>query len=436
MQPRLLKCAIAVLAASTALLTGCAPPSGAGNSSSSDGPIKVGFLASLTGVAAGPANDMRNGFDLFWRQHNNRAANRDIQEFVGDDEGKPNVGLSVASRLVEREQVDVMVGPHLASVGSAVGEYLGTKNVPMIYPIPASGEFMKKPIDTMLLAGGVAAQFTHPLGKWAAQQGKRRALTISSDYTFGQEIAGGFANTFTDYGGQVVKQLWAPLGTTDYGPFVSEIASGNYDVVFDGLQANDAVTFQKAWAGFGLGKNGPLLVGAPSTIDQSLIRSMGPAAEGTVSMGHFAEGRPGGETARFVSAYEQEFHQLPGYYAASGYFGAQLVAAALEKLGGKIPDAKSFIKAAGAISLPDSVFGPVSMDEHGNIKLDGYLRKVEKRPDGTLWNVVTDVIPGVSPSFEYNYDAFLAQPTYNRSYQGVDWPASCSAYVANCPLGH
>jgi branched-chain amino acid transport system substrate-binding protein len=435
MQPRLLKSAITALVATTVLLTACAPPGGAGNTPSADGPIRVGFLASLTGVAAGPANDMRNGFELFWRQDNHKVANRDIQVFVGDDEGKPNVGLSVASRLVERDQVNVMVGPHLASVGSAVGEYVRTKNIPMIYPIPASGEFLKKPIDTMLLAGGTAAQFTHPLGKWAAQQGKRRALTISSDYTFGQEIAGGFANTFTDYGGQVVKQLWTPLGTTDYGPFASEIAAGNYDVVFNGLQANDAVVFQKAWDNFGLSKKGPLLVGAPSTIDQSLIRSMGAAAEGTVSIGHFAEGRTNGETARFVSAYEQEFHQLPGYYAASGYFGAQLAAAALEKLGGKIPDAKTFIRTAGSISLPDSVFGPVSMDQQGNIRLDGYLRKVAKRPDGSYWNVVTDVIPAVSPSYEYKYDAFLAQPTYTRNYQGVDWPTSCAAYVVNCPLG-
>jgi branched-chain amino acid transport system substrate-binding protein len=435
MQSRPLRSAIVILAAGTSLLAACAAPGGAGNTPSADGPIKVGFLASLTGVAAGPANDMRNGFELFWRQNNNKAAGRDIQAIVGDDEGKPNAGLSVAGRMIERDQVNVMVGPHLASVGSAVGEYLGTKNIPMIYPIPASGEFLKKPIDTMLLAGGVAAQFTHPLGKWAAGQGKRRALTISSDYTFGQEIAGGFADTFTDYGGQVAKQLWTPLGTTDYGPFVSEIAAGNYDVVFNGLQANDAVVFQKAWDSFGLSKNGPLMVGAPSTIDQSLIRSMGPAAEGTVSMGHFAEGRTTGETARFVGAYEQQYHQLPGYYAASGYFGAQLVAAALDKLGGKIPDAKVFIQAAGSISLPDSVFGPVSMDEHGNIKLDGYLRKVEKRPDGSYWNVVTQTIPAVSPSFEYSYDAFLAQPTYTRNYQGVDWPRSCAAYVADCPLG-
>ncbi|MGW3626987.1 ABC transporter substrate-binding protein [Streptomyces sp. NPDC000880] len=424
-----------VLAAATTLLAACAPPGNAGNTPSADGPIRVGLLASLTGVAAGPAGDMRKGFELFWDQNNNRVGDRDIEIVVGDDEGKPNVGLSVAGRLVERDQVNVMVGPHLASVGSAVGEYLGTKDIPMIYPIPASGEFLKNRIDTMLLAGGVAAQFTHPLGKLAAQQGKLRALTISSDYTFGHEIAGGFTDTFTDYGGKVVKQLWTPLGTTDYGPFVSEIATGDYDVVFNGLQANDSVVFMKAWDNFGLSKKGPMMVGAPSTIDQSLIRSMGPAAEGTVSMGHFAEGRTTGETARFVSAFEKKFDQLPGYYAASGYFGAQLVAAALEKLGGKIPDAKSFIKAAGSISLPDSVFGPVSMDENGNIKLDGYLRKVEKRADGSYWNVVTDVIPSVSTSFEYDYDAFLSQPTYNRDYQGADWPASCDAYVAKCPLG-
>ena len=419
-----------------ALLAACAPPGGEDAGGDDSGPLKIGFIAGLTGVAAGPAADMRNGFEMYWDEVGHEVAGREVELIAEDDKGEPDVGLSVARRLVERENVDVVVGPHFANVGLAVAEYLTTTGTPMIYPIPASGELLVDPIDTMFLGGGTAAQYTHPLGKWAAEQGAVKALTISSDYTFGHEIAGGFSNTFTDYGGQVVKQLWPPLGTTDYGTFVSQIASGDYDVVFNGLQAADAVVFQEAWVNSGLNEGGPMMVSSPSTIDQSLIRTMEGTAEGTISTGHFAEGKDGGATADFVEAFEEKYDQIPGYYAASGYFGAQLTAAAIEELDGNIADAADFIEAASSVELDDSVFGPVQVDENGNINLDVYLRKVEKREDGKYWNVVEETIAAVPPQFEYDYETFLDLPVYDRDNQGADWPADCDAYAdsGNCPI--
>lgn len=423
-------------AVSTVLVAACAPPGGGGSAAQDTSqPIKVGFIAALTGTAAGPAADMKNGFELYWANSGSMVAGRKVQVVIENDEGKPEVGLSVAKRLVERERVDVVVGPHFANVGTAVGQYLATTNTPMIYPIPASSEFLKKPIPSMFLAGGTASQFTHPLGKWAAQKGYKKAATISSDYTFGHEIAGGFTNTFTDYGGTVQDQIWVPLGTTDYAPFVTKLAAGNYDVVFDGLQAQDAVVFQQAWRDFGLAKKGPALVASPSTVDQALLRTMKDSAVGTYSTGHFAEGRTEGETGKFVSAYEKKYGNVPGYYAASGYFGAQLTGAALEKLGGKIPDSATFISTAKKLQLPDSVFGPIKLDANGNINMNVYIRKVVARPSGGVWNVVEDTIPGVAPEFEYKYQPFLAEQPYTRTNQGEKWPTSCADYAAQpCPL--
>lgn len=431
------------LALALLVLSACAPPGqddgdggGEAGADTSDTPVSVGFIAGLTGTAAAPASDMRNGFELFWEQENHEVAGREVELFVEDDEGEPDVGLSAARRLVEQENVDVVVGPHFAHVGLAVGEYLETVETPMIYPIPASEEFLLDPVDTMFLAGGTAAQYTHPLGKWAAQEAGLSAATISSDYTFGHEIAAGFAATFTDYGGEIENQMWPPLGTTDYGPFASEIAEGDYDVVFNGLQADDAVVFQEAWADYGLNEDGPTLVSSPSTMDQSLVRTMKETADGAISSGHFAEGRGEGDTADFVEAYEEANGEIPGYYAASGYFGAQLVAAALEELDGEIPDANAFIDAAGAVDLDDSVFGPATVDENGNLVLDVYMRQVKQRDDGAYWNTVDDVVEQVSPEFEYDYDAYLDKGAYSRDMQGTDWPESCDAYAddAECPL--
>lgn len=412
---------VALAGVGTLLLAACAPPSGdasSGGGEDGDGPVRVGFIAGLTGTAAGPAADMQNGFDLYWEGRDNEVAGREVETFIENDEGKPEVGLSVAKRLVESENVDVIVGPHFAHVGSAVAEYLGGTDTAMIYPIPASSEFLVNPIDSMFLAAGVAPQFTLPLGKWATEQGHKTAVTISSDYTFGHEIAAGFANSFVDNGGTITEQIWVPLGTADYGPFASQLSQLKPDIVFNGLQAQDAVVFQQAWEEFGLDSD-TTQVASLSTMDQSLLRTMKGTSEGTLSAGHFAEGKDSGETKEFVDAYKAAYDDVPGYYAASGYFGAQLVAGAIESM--EEPNAEwsaeEFITSVRALKLEDSVFGPVTLDENGNVNLDVYIREVVEQ-DGEYINSVVDTIPAVSPQFEYDYDEFIAGQPWTRDKQG------------------
>ena len=53
--------------------------------------------------------------------------------------------------------------------------------------------------------------------------GYRHVTVLANDYAFGWLSAGGFIKQFTMLGGKIDKELWPPLTTTDYGPYVSAI---------------------------------------------------------------------------------------------------------------------------------------------------------------------------------------------------------------------
>lgn len=395
--------------------------------------LAIGFITPLSGPLAGPGQDMLDGFQLWLDQNDMTMAGRPVELSVEDTAGNPDTGIQVTRRLVQQVGVDLVVGPLLGNVGLAVGDFIATTDTPLFYPIPSSEAFLRDLPETMFVSGGTAAQDSHVIGQHAWDEGYRRVLAVCQDYAFGHELCGGFTNVFTDFGGEIVDTVWAPLGTADYGPFVSQIQGQEFDAVYSGIVGADSIKFVQAWNDFGLAGTAPFIASL-QPLDQSLVRAMGEGAAGMVSSGHFAEGRDAPATAEFVTAYEEAFDKIPSYYSASGHLAAQWVDQALTDTGGEIGDTAGFLDAVRAISFDDTAFGPITLDEHGNVLHDVYIREVVQREDGTWWNEVIDTLDGVGPTFHYDYDTYLAQPVYSRDYQGIDWPESCDAFADDCPL--
>lgn len=388
--------------------------------------IKFALLAPTTGTPAASGQDMIRGWNLFWEEHglNVCGGKRRIELFHEDTAGNPDTALSKARLLVEQRKVDALFGPLLANEAYAVAEYVKDKGVPLFAQVGSSDDLTQRTRFKNVLrpAGWSSSLPHHPFGEWLYdKEGVREILTIGSDYAFGHEVVGGFVNTFTDKGGKVLNQLWNPLGTPDFSSYMAQIKSANPPAVFSIQVGADSTRFMKAWAEFGL-KDKVKLYGGEVLLDQSLLRSMGDEALGVISVGHFAEGRDAPGTRDFVRKFDEKYKLLPSYYAAASYAVAQWMVPALEAVGCDVQNRDAFLEAVKKVKLDDSPLGPMVMDEYGQPIMNVYIRKVERRPDGRLWNVVTETIPNVSQFWKYDPQEFLKQPVYSRTYQGTDWP--------------
>ena len=404
----------------TALLAACAPPGAGGPAGGASGPIKIGLLAPTSGTTAASGTDMLNGWNLYWKVKGARIGNREVQTFHEDTAGDPNTALTKARQLVEQRGVQMMLGPLLANEGLAVADYIKTTNIPQFLPVVSADDLTQRQrIDNVIrIAGWSSSQPHHPFGEWAYEQGYRNVLTICTDYAFGHEVCGGFVRTFTAKGGKIVGQLWNPLGTPDYSPYLSQVQGFNPDAVFALGVGADSPRFVRQYNEFGLRGKLPLL-GGEVLLDQSLLRGMGPEAEGLISAGHFAEGRSARGTQEYVELYLKEYNQLPSYYASGLYTAAEWIVAAADRVGGNVEDSKKFIEAVKGISLDDSALGPIQLDEYNNSIQNIYIRRVERRPDGKLWNVPIKTYEKVSQFWTFSPEEFLQQPVYSRSFQGL-----------------
>ena len=82
-------------------------------------PIKIGFTADLTGIAAQPAKDMVNGFTMYLDEVGHQMAGRKVEVIVEDSQGRPDVAVSKLRKVVEHDRVHVVAGFLFGHVGYA-----------------------------------------------------------------------------------------------------------------------------------------------------------------------------------------------------------------------------------------------------------------------------------------------------------------------------
>ncbi len=386
------------------------------------GPIRIGLLAPLTGTAASSGRELVDGWNLYWKEKGMQLAGRPVEILVEDDASSPDTALQKARRLVQQQNVHMLVGNVLANTGLAVAEFVKGTGTPYFMPVVAADDLTQRTRipNVLRVAGFAASQMTRPLADWCLKQGYKRVVTIGQDYTFGHEQAGGFIQNFTNGGGALAGQLWHPLNTSDFSPYLGQIPSFSPDVVLAIETGADAARLLQQWNSFGLKQQFPLVT-SQNTTDQSIIRNLSPAeAEGMISCAHYAEGGDDPTTRHFVESYEKAYNKIPAIFAAEGYTAALWIAQALAAINGDAEDRARLLDTIMKSTVAESPLGKnLKMDAYGNPIYTIYIRKVAKRADGKLVNTVIDTYPNVSQFGKLSPEEYLKQPPFNRQFQGV-----------------
>jgi branched-chain amino acid transport system substrate-binding protein len=379
------------------------------------GPIKIGFLAPVTGAAAAVGKDMTNGFAMYLEEIGNTIAGRKVEVIVEDTQGQPAIALTKLRKLVESDQVHVLAGLLFAHVGYALAPKVDEYKIPMLYPVVSADDLtQRKPAQWVIRMGWTSSQPNQPFGEWVAKTLKyKKVVTIGIDYAFGWEQVSGFQRTFEESGGQVIQKLWPPLGTTDFAPYLAQIRR-DADAVFAVMVAASSLRFPKQYQDAGLKARIPL-IGGGTSFDEFVLPSLGDEALGGISPLIYSAALDTPINRKFVKEYRAKFGKVPGYYSETCYTAARWINEAAKAVGGNVEDRDKFLTALKKVEIPDAPRGPIKLDAHGNPVQNIYVRKVERK-DGELWNTVIHTFPGVSQFWKYPADTFLKDPVYSRDY--------------------
>jgi branched-chain amino acid transport system substrate-binding protein len=381
-------------------------------------PFKLGLLTVKTGPLAQGGIQMEQGVLTFLKEKNYMMGGRKVDFVSADTGGNPAGTKTKAQELVERDKVDVILGPLAAFELYAINDYVIQHKTPVLSLAAADDLTQRKPNPYLLRASATSSQAMHPMGHYAATELKlKRVVTVVEDFAFGYEQMGGFQASFEKDGGCVTKKLWPPLVTPDYTPYVAQIS--DCDGVCQGFAGSNPLRFMKAYASAGL--KYPVVTGETGG-DDALLKSFGDDALGLVSCCPYTLDLASDGNQRFVDGIRKNFDVIPGFYAAGLYVNCQVVDAALKATNGDASDKTKFMTALKAVTLTDTPRGPVKFDHLGNVVGTFYVRRIVK--DGAkyglkLWNKTIKTYENVSQFWTWPEKEYLAHPVYSRDYPAL-----------------
>jgi len=377
------------------------------------GPIKLGFLTVKSGPLASGGLQMEQGVVTFLKQRNNMIAGRAVELQTADTAGNPAQARTKTQELVERFGVHCIIGPLAAFEALAIDDYIRSSRTPNMTVAGAEDITQRKANPWVVRASATSSQPSHPMADYAAKELKlKRAICTADDFAFGHENVAGFQRVFEDAGGKVVQKIFTPLNAPDYGTYLSQFK--NVDCLYLGQAGSNGLKIVRQIAEYGL-KGKFAIVGGFTPIDESLLQQMGEDGVGCYSGCWYSAVLDNPINKTFVAEIQKEYKVDPGVYAAETYVSCEVLEHAVKAIGGKVEDKDAFMKALKDAKVPDTIRGPVSFDEYGNVVGNSYIRKVEKK-DGKYVNTVVKTYPNVTQFWTYNKDEFLKQPVYSREY--------------------
>jgi branched-chain amino acid transport system substrate-binding protein len=355
-------------------------------------PIKIGFISSYVGAFAKPGKDMDNGFRLALEEAGYKAAGRPIVFIPEDDETKPENGPTKARKLIENDKVDIIAGLDHSGIALSIRDIVVNNKIPTV--ITTAGEpsltgKLKSPY--IFRVSWANMQRDLPAGWYAYNKlGFKRAILIAPDYSAGRDTAEGFKKYFVASGGQVVEELYPPINTTDFGPYITKMmADKTADFVWAFFPPGGCIRLINQYDEFGLKAKLPMFV-IGDTIDDAVLPSMKDAALGIKSYSQYANTLPSPENESFVKAYLAKYKDYPSIYSEGAYVGAKAIIMALNAVKGHVENKDAFLAALRKVKF-NAPRGPFSFDANQNVVLTMYLREV-KKVEGRYANVVTATI--------------------------------------------
>jgi branched-chain amino acid transport system substrate-binding protein len=339
--------------------------------------VRIGLMLPYTGTFAPLGVAIENAFRLALDEQGGKLAGREIEWYKVDDESEPSKGVENATRLVQRDKVDVLLGTVHSGVQMGIHRVARESGVLNLIPnagVHAATRALCAP--NVFRTSFSNSQPTRALGKPMVDKGLKKAVWITWKYAAGDEAFEGFKEGYQAAGGTIIKELGLPFPNVEFQALLTEIAALKPDAVACFFAGGGAAKFIKDYAAAGLKGKIPLY--GSGFLTEGVLDAAGPAADGIYSTLHYSDSLDTPRNKSFRLAYAKTFKLQPDVYAVQGYDSGLLLLQGANAVKGDLSNKKALYAAMEAAVI-DSPRGKWTMSKSHNPVQDIYLRVVENR---------------------------------------------------------
>ncbi|MES2262603.1 MAG: ABC transporter substrate-binding protein [Pseudomonadota bacterium] len=337
--------------------------------------IKVGLMLPYSGNFAAAGEATTNGFKLAMAETNGKLGGREVEFYTVDDESNPAKSAENISKLIKRDQVDVVVGTIHSGVTLVMAKIARDTNTLLLIPNAGADE-LTGPLcaPNVFRMSATNWQPSFAMGKVMAERGHRKVVTLTWKYAAGEESVAGFKEAFEKSGGKVEKELYMPFPNVEFYPYLTEIARIKPDAVFVFFAGGGGAKFLNDYNASGLKATVPLY--GSGFLTEGNLESQGAAAQGVHTALHYTDGLTTARDVAFRKAYRAAYGKDPDVYALQGYDTGLALRNGVEAVKGDLKQRAVLVNAMNSATV-DSPRGPFKFSTAHNPTQDIYLRVVE-----------------------------------------------------------
>lgn len=343
--------------------------------------LRVGWIGTYTGPLGVLGRHTEDGFQLAVEEMGGRIGGLPTTILTQDDQGKPEIGIQAAQKMIQQDHIDILAGVAVAPVVMAVQAVAARAHVPMLGPVAGPSILGGKRCSPWFFAmGWDNNEPSEAMGAYLQGKGQQDVYIMAPNFEGGKDAITGFKRF---YKGSIAGEAYTPLNQQDYSAELTVLKNAQPKAVFVFYPGNVATNYVNQYVQYGLMKDFPLF--SASSIDPTTLPGIGAAALGTFQAGDYNEDLPNAANQQFVAHFKAKYHYTPSTYAAHAYDSARLMDAAVR-------DVKDPSDHVALVHALESVkFASVRGNFHWNTNHypieDFWLLEVVHAPDGGVMQV-------------------------------------------------
>ncbi len=325
--------------------------------------IKIGAILPLTGDAALYGEIAKSAIELAKEEINAEGGinGKPMSIVYEDSQVKPELAVNSANKLINVDNVQVIVGAMASSEVMALAPIMNDKKVILISPsstsheITNAGDYIFRTIVSDIFDGTAMARFV-------SQKGYRNAAVFYVSEAGPEGVAKAFIGEFQKSGGTVALTEVCQRGERDFRSQIIKLKNKTVDIVYFALYPVETEFFVRQYRELKADK--PLFT-HQLIDDPEVLKKLGAATDGIIfSSPKLTPDVGGPEVKSFYEKYKQKYKKAPQNFASNSYDAIKLIAYTMNHFGTSSDEIKK-----GLYSIKDykGASGTLTIDQNGDV---------------------------------------------------------------------
>jgi branched-chain amino acid transport system substrate-binding protein len=329
--------------------------------------VKIGIVLPLTGAEAKFGEIEKRSFEMAVDEINKQGGikGEKIELIVEDDTGRPEVGRSVAEKLINKDKVVMLGGGYSSSVTYAVAGVAQQNRIPFLVNTGSADKITTSGWDYVFRLNPPVSEYAGAIESLLTEVVKPQTVVILHENSlFGTSGAKSFEETCTKLGYQVLLKQGYEAGGIDFKPVLVSVKKFNPDVIYMVSYIMDASLLMKQAKELKLTPK-MFIGGAAGFTMPEFRKNAADASEKVISATLWYQSLNYPGAMQYFKNYKARYKDDTEYHGAEAYAAAQIIADALIRAKSFNPDD---IKQALSETYAMTVFGPVKFISYDKFK--------------------------------------------------------------------